>query len=77
MSINQTCPEITFQTIVLDPESSARSRYIPMVRHPKEPLIIKFEEMCCRPPTAPDDEIQISLRWLERISRNVWMVQKL
>lgn len=93
VSIDQTCPEITFQTIVLDPESSAKRRYIPMVRQsvttsrapkqpdtpittsPEEPLIIRFEEMCCRPPTAPESDIQISLHWLEMISRNVWMKQ--
>ncbi|KAJ5200935.1 hypothetical protein N7449_005738 [Penicillium cf. viridicatum] len=32
VSINQTFPEITFQTIVLGPESSAKHRYIPIVR---------------------------------------------
>lgn len=94
-ALNQTFPEITFQTIVLDPESSAKHRYIPIARQsvttsrapkqpgtlittsPEEPLIIKFEEMFCRLLTAPENDIQISLNWLESISRNVWMEQKL
>ncbi|KAJ6177700.1 hypothetical protein N7519_008161 [Penicillium mononematosum] len=90
VSINQTSPEVTFQTIVLDTataiptvrQSVSTSRApkqpdAPIITSPAEPLIIRFEEMLCRQPVPPEQDLQIPLDWLERASRYAWMEQQL
>ena len=90
VSINQTSPEITFQTIVLDTataiptvrQSVTTSRVpkqpdAPITTSPAEPLIIRFEEMLCRQPVPPEQDLQISLGELETASRYAWMEQQL
>ncbi|CAG7962037.1 unnamed protein product [Penicillium nalgiovense] len=90
VSINRISPEITFQTIVLDTATAIptvrqavttsrapKQPDAPITTSPAEPMIIRFEEILCRQPVPPEQDLQISLDWLKRASRWVWMDQQL